>query len=67
MLTNREFWKAAAVRAGKTFFQALVGVIGTAATMGEVDWGLALSSAVLAAIVSLATSMAGLPEVGEDA
>lgn len=55
--------KAAAIRAVKTAAQAAIGVIGASTAMGGVDWLLAGSSAMLAAIVSLLTSIAGLPEV----
>lgn len=57
--------KAAAVRAVKTAAQTAVGVIGAAAAMGEVSWALVGSSALLAAIVSLLTSVAGIPEVDD--
>lgn len=55
--------KAAAIRAVKTLAQTAVGVIGTSAALGEVNWILVGSSAALAAITSLLTSVAGLPEV----
>lgn len=55
--------KAAGIRAIKTLCQAAIASIGTAAVMGEVDWRMVASAAVLAGILSLLTSMAGLPEV----
>ena len=55
--------KAAAVRAVKTVAQTAVATIGTTAVMAEVDWLLVGSTAVLAGILSLLTSVAGLPEV----
>ena len=72
-MTLSRYWKedallwlrSAAVRAVKTAAQTAVGVIGAAAAMGEVSWALVGSSALLAAIVSLLTSVAGIPEVDD--
>ena len=64
-LTNKEWWKAAGTRAIKTVAQTAIATIGTAAALGEVDWKLVLSAAVLAGVLSLLTSLAGLPEVDE--
>ena len=59
-----ENWlRAAAVRAVKTVAQTAAATIGTAAAMGEVDWLLTVSAAALAGVLSLLTSVAGLPEV----
>jgi len=64
---NWKNWiKAAAVRAVKTIAQTAVATIGTTAVMNEVDWLLVGSTAVLAGILSLLTSVAGLPEVEEN-
>lgn len=60
---SRKWWKAAGIRAVKTFFQTFVATIGTSAVISAVDWKLVISSAALAAVVSLGTSLAGLPEV----
>lgn len=58
--------KAAGIRAIKTVAQSAVAAIGTAAVMGEVNWIALLSASVLAGILSLLTSVAGLPELKED-
>ena len=63
-MKNWKLWiKAAGVRAVKTVAQTAVATIGTSAAMGEVNWTLVGSSALLAGILSLLTSVAGLPEV----
>lgn len=54
---------AAGVRAVKTAAQSAIGTIGASVAMGEVDWTLVGSAALLAAIVSVLTSLAGIPEV----
>lgn len=59
----KNWWKAAAVRAVKTVAQTAVATIGTAAAMGEVNWVLVASAAALSGVLSLLTSIAGLPEV----
>ena len=58
-----EWLKAAAVRAIKTVAQTAVATIGTAAVVGEVDWLMVGSAALLSGVLSLLTSIAGLPEV----
>lgn len=62
-----EYWKqwlkAAAVRAVKTVAQTFVAMIGTATVMGAVDWKMVLSASVLSGVLSMATSLAGIPEV----
>lgn len=57
------WWKAAGVRAVKTIAQTAVATIGTSAIMADVNWPMVLSASVLAGILSLLTSVAGLPEV----
>lgn len=55
--------KAAGIRAVKTIAQSAIAMIGTAAVMAEVDWKMVVSAAVLAGIISMLTSIAGLPEL----
>ena len=65
-MRNWKNWiKAAGVRAIKTVAQTAVATIGTAAVMAEVNWVAVGSAAVLAGILSLLTSLAGLPELEE--
>lgn len=59
----KTWWKAAGVRALKTVAQTAIGCIGAAVVLGDVSWPVVASAAVLAGIVSLLTSVAGLPEV----
>ena len=60
---TKEWFKAAAIRAIKTVAQTAVATIGTAAVIGEVDWLMVGSAALLSGVLSLLTSIAGLPEV----
>lgn len=57
------WFKAAGIRAVKTVAQTAVATIGTTAVMAEVNWALVGSASLLAGILSLLTSIAGLPEV----
>lgn len=55
--------KAAGVRAVKTVAQAAIGMIGASVVLSEVDWAVVASASILAGVVSLLTSVAGLPEL----
>ena len=59
----KDWIKAAGVRAIKTVAQTAVATIGTAVAMGNVDWVMVASASALAGVVSLLTSVAGLPEL----
>ena len=59
----KKWLKAAAVRAVKTVAQTAVATIGTAAVLSSVDWTMVASASLLAGVLSLLTSVAGLPEV----
>lgn len=63
----KQWVKAAGVRAIKTAAQSAVAAIGASATMGAVDWPLVGSTALLAAILSVLTSVSGLPEIADGA
>lgn len=63
---TKKWLKAAAVRAVKTMAQTFIATIGSAAVLAAVDWKVVASATVLAGILSLATSVVGLPEVEED-
>lgn len=65
MKSTRTWLKAAGIRAIKTVCQTAIATIGTAAVVGDVDWLVVGSAAVLAGLLSLLTSVAGLPEVEE--
>ena len=67
-MTNFKTWiKKAGVRAIKTVAQSAVAMIGTAAVLSDVDWKMTVSAAILAGVLSILTSIAGLPEVKDDA
>lgn len=66
MSNNVKIWmKAAAIRAVKTVAQTAVATVGTAAALGEVNWLMVASASALAGVLSILTSIAGLPEVDQ--
>lgn len=65
--TNAKKWfKAAGTRAVKTVAQTAVATIGTSAILSAVDWKIVISASLLAGLLSVLTSVAGLPEVKEE-
>ena len=65
MIFTKKWLKAAGVRAIKTIAQTAIATIGTSAVLDEVNWIMVASASALAGILSLLTSVAGLPEVDE--
>ena len=61
--TFKNWIKAAGIRAIKTIAQTAIATIGTAAVLGDVNWVMVASAAALAGVLSLLTSVAGLPEI----
>ena len=67
MIKNWKKWlQAAGIRAVKTVCQTAIATIGTSALLGDVNWIAVLSASALAGVLSMLTSIAGLPEVTED-
>ena len=64
-VTNANWWKAAGIRAVKTIAQTAIATIGTTAFIEQVNWIMVLSASALAGVLSLLTSLAGIPEVEE--
>lgn len=64
-MINSKWLKAAAIRAVKTLAQSAVATIGYSATVSEVDWRYVAGVSALSAILSLLTSVAGLPEIND--
>lgn len=65
-MINIKWLKAATIRAVKTIAQTAVATIGTSVLMSDVNWLAVLSASILAGILSLLTSLAGLPEVRDE-
>ena len=65
-LTNPKWWACAGVRVLKTFAQAAIATIGSSAMLSAVDWRMVASASILSAILSMLTSLAGLPEVDNE-
>ena len=65
-IKTKNWIKAALVRAVKTIAQTAVATIGTATVFSEVNWTMIVSASLLAGLLSILTSIAGLPEVGEE-
>lgn len=61
-----KWWKAAGVRAVRTVAQTAIGIIGASVVLSDVNWVTVTSASVLAGVLSLLTSVAGLPEIKED-
>ena len=61
-----KWWKAAGIRAGRTVAQTAIGIIGASVVLSDVNWVTVASASVLAGVLSLLTSVAGLPEIKED-
>ena len=62
-LKSKTWWMAAGIRALKTVAQTAVATIGTAAVMEQVDWEMVISASLLAGLLSILTSLGGIPEV----
>ena len=63
---TKQWFKAAGIRSLKTICQTAIATIGTSAVLSAVDWKVVISASLLAGILSLLTSVAGLPEVKEE-
>lgn len=63
---NKAWWKAAGIRAIRTVAQAAIATIGSAAVFAEVNWPMVVSASLLAGVISLLMSVAGLPELEEE-
>ena len=65
LINSKEWWRAAGIRALKTVAQTAISTIGVSTIMSDVNWMMVLSASALAGVLSLLTSIAGLPELEE--
>ncbi len=65
-IKSSDWWECAGIRALKTIAQTAIASIGTAAVMDAVNWKMVVSASLLAGLLSMLTSLAGLPEVYTD-
>lgn len=66
-LASKDWWEKAGTRMIKTMAQCFIAGVGTSTIMSQVDWKFVLSSSVIAGVLSLCTSLSGLPELDESA
>ena len=66
VLTSKAWWRAAGIRALRTVAQTALATIGTTALLEEVNWFMVVSASILAGILSLLTSLSGLPELPDE-
>ena len=64
-LTSKNWWEKAGIRAIKTMAQSGVAVIGTSTIISQIDWKVVVSTVIVSGVLSLLTSLGGLPEVEE--
>ena len=67
ILKSKTWWKAAGIRAVKTMAQAAIATIGASTMITETNWVVVASATVMAGVLSVLTSIAGLPEIKEEA
>lgn len=65
-ILSKKWWACAGVRSLKTVCQTAIATIGTAAVLSQVNWKIVISASILAGILSLLTSLAGLPEIEQN-
>lgn len=63
---SKKWWKAAGIRALKTICQTAIATIGTSALISEVNWAIVASASLLAGVLSMLTSLAGIPEAPKE-